>query len=298
MVAPGIDTPSVPAVMTLSSAAVELTAALQPLLQPGAAAEASAAAAAFVGADATEAAQSAGDWIINAYYTIQPWVEYGVQLFAWAFEWLPWPIGLLAPQAYIVYSGWQPFAESVAFSLAFLVDGQFDLVLPTLAAGIQTGLTNLVQGEIAWILSFFPCCPDRVRCGDRAGGRVAAAVAGAPDSEANGETPRRTLRPWPPRSPKIRPRTPRGPGCNHHRGRRHRCRGRRRRTHRDDGPSPRRASRAQRPTPAASAAAAVEEVSVPAADTDPARYRPRYRHRRPGRARFPARQCGPAAARR
>ena len=64
-----------------------------------------------MGADATEAAQSAGDWIINAYYAIQPWLEYGVQLFARAFEWLPRPIGLLAPQAYIVYSGWQPFCR-------------------------------------------------------------------------------------------------------------------------------------------------------------------------------------------
>ena len=272
VVAPGIDTPSVPAVMTLSSAAVELTAALQPLLQPGAAAEASAAAAAFVGADATEAAQSAGDWIINAYYTIQPWVEYGVQLFAWAFEWLPWPIGLLAPQAYIVYSGWQPFAESVAFSLAFLVDGQFDLVLPTLAAGIQTGLTNLVQGEIAWILSFFPPLPPiGFAAATAPGGRVAAAVAGAPDSEANGETPATdtpavaaavTEDPAEDASP--------GPDATTTEAAATDVAAADAELTATTDPSPRRASRAQRPTPAASAAAAVEEVSVPAADTDPA----------------------------
>ncbi len=104
-------------------------------------------------------AATPGEWIINAYSVVQPWVEYGVELFAWATEWLPWPIGLLAPQANIIYSGWQPFAESVVYSLAFLVDGQFDLIVPTLTAGIQTGVTNLIQNEINWILGFFPPLP-------------------------------------------------------------------------------------------------------------------------------------------
>lgn len=104
-------------------------------------------------------AESPGDWIINAYNTVQPWVEYGVELFAWAVEWLPWPIGLLAPQADIVYGGWQPFAQSVVYSLAYLVDGRFDLIIPTLTLGVQTGVSNLIQGEIAWIASFFPPLP-------------------------------------------------------------------------------------------------------------------------------------------
>ena len=133
--------------ITVSSPAVELTAALSAfpslpdIINVGGLGE------------------SPGDWIINAYSIVQPWVAYGVELFAWATEWLPWPIGLLAPQANIVYSGWQPFAESVVYSFAFLVDGQFDLIVPTLTAGIQTGITNLVQGEISWILSFFPPLP-------------------------------------------------------------------------------------------------------------------------------------------
>lgn len=109
--------------------------------------------------DFSGVAESPGDWIINAYGVVQPWVAYGVELFAWATEWLPWPIGLLAPQANIIYNAWQPFAESVVYSLAFLVDGEFDLILPTLSVGIQTGITNLVQGEIDWILSFFPPLP-------------------------------------------------------------------------------------------------------------------------------------------
>ena len=263
---------SAPAVTTLPSAAVELTAALQPLLQPGAVAEASAATAAFVGADATEAEQSAGDWIINAYYSIQPWVEYGVQLFAWAFEWLPWPIGLLAPQAFIVYDAWQPFAESVAFSLAFLVDGQFDLVLPTLAAGIQTGLTNLVQGEIDWILSFFPPLPPigfaaatapavRVAARDAAatGADASAADTPAVAADASGD-PAEGASEEPEASTTQRAATDVAAA----------------EAVTTDAElaatdlSPRRPSRAQRPAPAASAAAAAEGVSGPAADADPA----------------------------
>ncbi|MCB0924448.1 MAG: hypothetical protein KDB50_07885 [Mycobacterium sp.] len=153
-----------PALSMVAAPAVELAAALQPLLQPGVPdGSLQAAEAATTGssprANVGGITQSAGDWIINAYWTIQPWVEYGVELFAWATEWLPWPIGLLAPQSDIIYNAWQPFAESVVYSFAFLIDGQFELILPTLSAGIQTGITNLVQGEVAWILSFFPPLP-------------------------------------------------------------------------------------------------------------------------------------------
>ncbi|MGV1087714.1 MAG: hypothetical protein ACOYBX_07000 [Mycobacterium sp.] len=102
---------------------------------------------------------SPGDVIISAYYAIQPWVAYGVELATWAAEYLPWPIDLIAPQVNIIYNGWQPFAESVAYSLAFLVDGQFDLVVPILTNGIQTGINTFVQGEVQWVLSFLPPLP-------------------------------------------------------------------------------------------------------------------------------------------
>ena len=140
--------------------------------------------------DFSGVAESPGDWIINAYGVVQPWVEYGVELFAWATEWLPWPIGLLAPQSDIIYSGWQPFAESVVYSFAFLVDGEFDLIVPTLSAGIQTGISNLVQGEIAWILSFFPPLPPigiataEAAASARSAGRTALPALAAVSTEA------------------------------------------------------------------------------------------------------------------
>ena len=140
--------------------------------------------------DFSGVAESPGYWIINAYGVVQPWVEYGVELFAWATEWLPWPIGLLAPQSDIIYSGWQPFAESVVYSFAFLVDGEFDLIVPTLSAGIQTGISNLVQGEIAWILSFFPPLPPigiataEAAASARSAGRTALPASAAVSTEA------------------------------------------------------------------------------------------------------------------
>ncbi|MGI9125753.1 MAG: hypothetical protein ACR2JM_13530 [Mycobacterium sp.] len=153
-------TPTAPPSISAVSAQVQLTAALAPLLQPLDAPAPAASPRASATADVGGVTESPGDWIINTYNTVvEPWVAYGVELFGWAVEWLPWPIGLLAPQADIIYSGWQPFAQGLVYSFAFLIDGQFDLVLPTLTTGIQTGLNNLVQGEIDWILSFFPPLP-------------------------------------------------------------------------------------------------------------------------------------------
>lgn len=143
--------------------------------------------------DFSGVAESPGDWIINAYGVIQPWVAYGVELFAWATEWLPWPIGLLAPQSDIIYNAWQPFAESVVYSFAFLVDGEFDLIPPTLSAGIQTGITNLVQGEIDWILSFFPPLPPIGFAAAAATTRTVGRLAQPAPAAATTETPSETL---------------------------------------------------------------------------------------------------------
>lgn len=140
--------------LPVTSPVIELTAAIAPLLQPVAAARST-----YVSAEVGGETTGAGDWIINVYNVVQPWVQYGVNLAAWAVSWLPWPIGLLGPQANILYSGWQPIGQSLAYGAAFLLDGQFDLVIPTLINGVKAGINNLVQGEIDWFLSFFPPLP-------------------------------------------------------------------------------------------------------------------------------------------
>jgi hypothetical protein len=104
-------------------------------------------------------AGSAGDAIINGYNAIEPWVQYSVELGAWAVGWLPWPIGLAAPQMNIAYSGIEPVTQALVYSLAYLIDGEFDLIGPTITNGIQTGVDNFFQGEISWFASFFPPLP-------------------------------------------------------------------------------------------------------------------------------------------
>jgi hypothetical protein len=82
-----------------------------------------------------------------------------VELGAWAVGWLPWPIGLAAPQMIIAYSGIQPVTQALVYSTAYLIDGEFDLIGPTITNGIQTGVDNVIAGEISWFASFFPPLP-------------------------------------------------------------------------------------------------------------------------------------------
>ena len=129
--------------------------------------------------DFSGVAETPGDWIINAYGVIQPWVAYGVELFAWATEWLPWPIGLLAPQADIIYSGWQPFAESVVYSFAFLVDGEFAGAINRVPPAGETR-SNLHVGGTAKPTQVTVGCRDSGSASSR---RSVHSVATAPPSE-------------------------------------------------------------------------------------------------------------------
>ena len=167
-------TPLTTASVTLPSielSAIELSATVLPLLQPvtaaagamlGAAVFDSSVPAAAVAADRVPVAAatgSTGDMIINAYNALQPWVQWGFELGAWAVSYLPWPLGWLGQQVNIAYDTGQPIVQALVYSFAFLIDGQFDLIGPTLTNGVTTAVNNLVQGEIAWVLGFFPPLP-------------------------------------------------------------------------------------------------------------------------------------------
>jgi len=150
---------------------IELTAAVSPFSQPAAttagavlgtadAPRPAAAAAAVVDpAPVASASGSAGDTIINAYNAIQPWVQWGFEVAAWAVSYFPWPIGWLGQQINIAYNTGEPIVQALVYSFAYLIDGQFDLIGPTLTNGVTTAVNNLVKGEIAWVLSFFPPLP-------------------------------------------------------------------------------------------------------------------------------------------
>lgn len=152
-----------------------LSAAVQPLIAPVQSA------AAAIGAD-TEAAQpraaatasataapifpdwtppsingqSIGNAIINIYNAVEPWFQWGWEVVAWAASWV---VGALAQQINIIYDAVEPSIGAVVYSVAYLLDGEFSLIGPTLINGLQTSVSNLVQGEIAWVLSFFPPLP-------------------------------------------------------------------------------------------------------------------------------------------
>ena len=110
---------------------------------------------------ATDAAQTAGtgDFIINAYNLIQPYVQWGFEVAAWVVSYLPWPLGYLGQQINILYDAFEPIAQALVYSAAFLLDGQFDLIVPVLTNGINAAVTYFVQGEVAWLLSFLPPLP-------------------------------------------------------------------------------------------------------------------------------------------
>jgi hypothetical protein len=121
--------------------------------------------------------------IINAYNALEPWVQWGFEVAAWAVSYLPWPLGWLGQQINIAYDTGEPIVQALVYSFAFLIDGQVDLIGPTLTNGVNTAVTNLVQGEIAWVLGFFPPLPPGpvlpVFPTAAAAGRAAAASAAA-----------------------------------------------------------------------------------------------------------------------
>ena len=181
---------TLPRIEAITLPAIELSSAVLPLVQPVTAAAGAVLGAATPAAAATAAADpmaaatgSAGDMIINAYNALEPWVQWGFEVAAWAVSYLPWPLGWLGQQINIAYDTGEPIVQALVYSFAFLIDGQVDLIGPTLTNGVNTAVTNLVQGEIAWVLGFFPPLPPGpvlpVFPTAAAAGRAAAASAAA-----------------------------------------------------------------------------------------------------------------------
>ena len=148
---------------TVSAASMALTAAALPLEpDPGvAAANTETLNTEALNTESSLAAQSggAGDFLIATYNLIEPYVQWGFELAAWAVSYLPWPIGWLGQQINILYDTFEPIAQALVYSAAFLLDGQYDLIVPVLTNGINAAVTYFVQGEIAWVLSFLPPLP-------------------------------------------------------------------------------------------------------------------------------------------
>ena len=169
---------------SIELSSIELSAAVAPLLAPF-----TSATAAVNPGPVAAATGSAGEAIINTFNAVEPFVQYGFELAAWATGYLPWPIGWLGQQIDIAYNTGEPIVQALVYSFAYLIDGQFDLIGLTLSYGLNLAVTNFVEGEIAWLLSFLPPLPPLpppppFPTAAVASRVVAAAVAAPADSEA------------------------------------------------------------------------------------------------------------------
>ncbi|TQK28422.1 hypothetical protein [Arthrobacter sp. SLBN-53] len=134
-----------------------------------------------------------GNAIIDAYYTVMPWVDWGVNLAVYATEWIPL-VNLLTPQIDIFYySLIRPIITSAVFNFAYWVGGSIDFgqgltnfFNESVAAGV-----NFVNTEIDWFLSFLPPLPPffPLAAASQAvmaveGARTAVQIPAAPDAAA------------------------------------------------------------------------------------------------------------------
>lgn len=151
---PTTGTQSAGTVLPIDFSAVLLSAAVAPLAQPAASDSAPTPTALLT----DPAAQSAGNAIINAYDFVEPWVAYGFELAQWALSFVP-GLWWIAPAIDLAYFTAEPIVQSLVYSFAFLIDGQIDLIGPTLTQGVNDAVANFIEYSINWITSLVPFPP-------------------------------------------------------------------------------------------------------------------------------------------
>jgi hypothetical protein len=128
--------------------ATALTAAA-PLLRAGGMTNALATPAAASG--------SIGEAIENAYLAYQPWVEYGVNLAAYAAGFV---IPFSAQINFLYYLG-QPIVQAVLFNTIDFLGGtiSFSQALNNIGAATTASINQFINTEINWVLGFLPPLP-------------------------------------------------------------------------------------------------------------------------------------------
>jgi hypothetical protein len=113
---------------------------------------------ALVGGSAAVGALSAGSTVMDIYNAIEPWVQYGFEVATWAVGWVP-VVGIFSGQIMVAYFTIEPLVRSVVQSFAYLLDLNIGAIPGTLVNGVVSAATAFVQGEINWVLGFFPPFP-------------------------------------------------------------------------------------------------------------------------------------------
>jgi PE family len=117
-------------------------------------------ASALAAASAAAAPGTIGNAIQNAYLAIEPWVQYGFNLAAYAVGYLPY-VGLLAPQIYFFYDLFEPIVQSGLFNTLDWLGGTiaFSQGLSNFWEATTASINSFIQTEINWVLGFLPPLP-------------------------------------------------------------------------------------------------------------------------------------------
>ncbi|OSC40073.1 PE family protein [Mycobacterium decipiens] len=103
---------------------------------------------------------SIGNEIKYLYNALEPWVQYGFNLTAWAVGWLPY-VGILAPQINFFYFLGEPIVQSVLFNTIDFLDGTvtFSQALNNIGTATTASINQFINTEINWIRGFLPPFP-------------------------------------------------------------------------------------------------------------------------------------------
>ncbi|HET6735841.1 hypothetical protein [Mycobacterium sp.] len=92
---------------------------------------------------------SIGTSIKGVYNTVEPWVQYGFDLAAYAVGWVPY-VGWLAPQITIFYHFGERITRSITFNIADFLDGQISFTQGLINVGVDTFNSFVQLGIDQW----------------------------------------------------------------------------------------------------------------------------------------------------
>jgi hypothetical protein len=109
---------------------------------------------------APAASGSIANAIENAYLVVEPYVQYGFNLLAYAVGFVPW-VGFLAPQINFLYNLIEPIVQSALFNTLDWLSGaiSFGHGLSNFFAATASSINVFIQTEINWVLGFLPPLP-------------------------------------------------------------------------------------------------------------------------------------------
>jgi hypothetical protein len=98
--------------------------------------------------------------IENAYLVVEPYVQYGFNLLAYAVGFVPW-VGFLAPQINFLYNLIEPIVQSALFNTLDWLSGaiSFGHGLSNFFAATASSINVFIQTELNWLLGFLPPIP-------------------------------------------------------------------------------------------------------------------------------------------